>query len=68
MTNYPIVVTVKSCNLLSVVIVGTLCSRVSDAKLKLSTQKIFIGIIATFGIVIFKYFDPQQATDDSKSS
>ncbi len=57
-TSYPIVVTAKSCNLLSVILVGTLCSRVSDKKLKLSPQKIIVGITVSIGIILFKFFDP----------
>jgi hypothetical protein len=38
--------------------VGTLCSRVADKKLKLSQQKIIIGIIVSIGILLFKFFDP----------
>ncbi len=63
-TNYPVVVTVKSCNLLSVILVGALCSRVTDSKVKLSTKKILIGVIASIGIVLFTYFDPEKKNDD----
>jgi hypothetical protein len=59
-TNYPIVVTVKSCNLLSVILVGTFCTRVTDSKVKLSYKKIIVGIIATIGIILFSYYDPAK--------
>lgn len=65
-TSYPIVATFKSCNLLSVILVGIFCSRVTDKKLKLSTQKIIIGVVASLGILIFKYFDPEAKSDDDK--
>lgn len=48
----------KSCNILSVVLVGVLCSRVADKKLKLGTKKIVVGVLVTAGIIIFKVFDP----------
>ena len=65
-TNYPIVITAKSCNLLSVILVGTLCSRVSDKKLQLQPQKIIIGIIVSIGILLFKFFDPEAKDGDEK--
>jgi len=52
---------VKSCNILSVVLVGVLCSRVRDDKLKLGSKKIIVGVVVTLGIILFKYFDPQNA-------
>ena len=48
----------KSCNILSVILVGVLCSRVVDRNLKLGPKKIVVGVLVTLGIVIFKYFDP----------
>jgi len=58
MTSFPIVMMVKSCNILSVVLVGILCSRVKDKKLKLGPKKLIVGLIVTAGIIIFKWFDP----------
>jgi hypothetical protein len=40
LTNFPVVMMFKSCNILSVILVGILCSRVKDKKLKLGTKKI----------------------------
>jgi len=65
-TSYPIVATVKSCNLLSVILVGIFCSRVTDKKLKLSSQKIIIGIIVSLGILLFRFFDPEVKQGDEK--
>jgi hypothetical protein len=50
----------KSCNILSVILVGVFCSKVRDKKLKLGVKKIIIGVFVTAGIVIFKLFDPQS--------
>ena len=58
-TNYPIVITAKSCNILSVILVSVFCSRVSDKKLKLGAKKIIVGIVVSIGIILFKYFDPE---------
>ena len=58
LTNYPVVMMFKSCNILSVILVGVLCSRVVDHRLKLGPKKIAVGVLVTLGIVIFKFFDP----------
>ena len=58
LTNYPVVMMFKSCNILSVILVGVLCSRVADKRLKLGPKKIAVGVMVTLGIVIFKFFDP----------
>jgi len=54
--SFPAVVMVKSCGLLSVIIVGIFCSRVKDKELKLGKNKIWIGIIVTVGIILFNFF------------
>ena len=54
--SFPAVVMVKSCSLLSVIIVGVFCSRVTDKSLKLKSNKIVIGIMACTGIFIFNFF------------
>jgi hypothetical protein len=64
MTSFPIVMMVKSCNILSVVLVGILCSRVTDKKLKLGPKKLVVGLIVTAGIIIFKWFDPEAKKGD----
>ena len=65
--NYPVVMMIRSCSLLSVVLVGVLFSGVTDTSLKLGGKKIIIALIATFGIVIFKVYDPNQRTDEKIS-
>ena len=62
-TSYPIVITAKSCNILSVILVGTLCSRVTDKKLKLSPSKIITGIVVSIGILLFKFYDPETKSN-----
>ena len=47
---------VKSCSLLSVIMVGVFCSRVKDKKLKLGKNKVLIGLCACFGILVFNFF------------
>ena len=64
LTNFPVVMMFKSCNLISVILVGVLCSRVKDKKLKLGTKKIVVGVIITIGIVMFKVFDPESSNKD----
>jgi len=64
LTNFPVVMMFKSCNILSVILVGVLCSRVKDKKLKLGTKKIVVGVLVTAGIIMFKYFDPESAKKD----
>lgn len=54
--SFPAVVMAKSCSLLSVIIVGVFFSRVKDSKLKLTHQKLLIGIVATIGIILFNFF------------
>jgi hypothetical protein len=54
--SFPAIVMAKSCSLLSVIIVGVFCSRVKDKKLKLTHKKLFIGLIATIGIIFFNFF------------
>jgi hypothetical protein len=55
---------VKSCNILSVILVGVLCSRVKDKKLKLGAKKIVVGVLVSAGIVMFKYYDPEVSGKD----
>ncbi len=54
--SFPAVVMVKSCSLLSVILVGIFCSRVKDKELKLGKSKIWIGCVVTLGIILFNYF------------
>lgn len=68
LTNFPVVMMFKSCNLISVILVGVLCSRVKDKKLKLATKKIVVGIIITLGIIMFKIFDPESSKKTEKQT
>ena len=56
--SFPIVIMFKSCNILSVILIAVMCSRVRDSSLKLGKTKIFVAISVTLGIIIFKVFDP----------
>ncbi len=58
--SFPAVVMAKSCSLLSVIIVGVFFSRVKDSKLKLTSKKLAIGLIATAGIILFNFFKRQE--------
>ena len=58
--SFPAVVMAKSCSLLSVIVVGVFFSQVRDQELQLSKKKIFIGIIATVGIIIFNFFKHKE--------
>lgn len=68
LTNYPVVMMFKSCNILSVILVGVCCSRVADKKLKLGNKKIVVGVLVTLGIVLFKWFDPEGAKKEEKTT
>ena len=57
--SFPAVVMVKSCSLLSVILVGIFCSRVRDKDLKLGKSKIWIGATVTIGIILFNFFKVQ---------
>ncbi len=59
MVSFPLTIMVKSCNILSVILVGVLCSRVTDKKLKLGKKKIIIAIVVSIGIVMFRFYDPE---------
>ena len=57
-TNFPVVMMVRSCNLLSVALVAVIFTGVKDTGLKLGTRKIVMASIVTLGIIIFKVYDP----------
>lgn len=44
---------------MSVILVGVLCSRVTDRQLKLGPKKILVAIVVTIGIIMFRFFDPE---------
>jgi len=58
LVSYPIVTMFKSCNILPIILVGVICSRVKSKSLKLGAEKIIVAIIVTAGMVLFKIFDP----------
>jgi UDP-galactose transporter B1 len=60
-TNFPVVMMIRSCNILSVVLVGVLFTGVKDASLKLGKRKIVMATLASAGMIIFKVFDPNSA-------
>ena len=66
-TNFPIVMMVKSCNIVSVVLVGVFCSRVRDKELQLGAKKIVIAALISVGILMFNFGGNQshqeKATD-----
>lgn len=64
--SFPAVVMAKSCSLLSVIVVGVFFSQVRDQELKLSRNKIFIGLVATTGIIIFNYFKHNEKDNVDK--
>ena len=67
LTSYPVVQMFKSCNLISVLLVGILCSQVRDKKLKLGTKKLAVGMLITISIITFKYFDPKNQDREVKA-
>lgn len=54
--SFPAVVMIKSCSLLSVILVALFCSKVKDKNLKLGKGKIVIGVLVAVGIFLFNYF------------
>ncbi len=62
--SFPAVVMVKSCSLLSVILVALFCSRVKDNSLKLGKSKLWIGVIVTLGIFLFNFFKTKERGND----
>ena len=58
-TSFPVVMAFKSCNLLSVLLVAILCTRVKEKNLKLGGNKIIVGIIVSIGVFLYSFFDPE---------
>jgi solute carrier family 35 (UDP-galactose transporter), member B1 len=54
--SFPAVVMVKSCSMLSVIIVALFCSRVKEKELKLPLSKLWVGVIVSLGIFLFNFF------------
>lgn len=59
MVSFPLTIMVKSCNIMSVILVGVLCSRVTNQKNKLPPKKILVAIVVTIGIILFRFYDPE---------
>ena len=59
-TNFPIVMMVKSCNIISVVFVGVFCSRVRDKSLQIGTKKIVLALFITVGILLYNFGGNQK--------
>ena len=68
-TSYPVVVMVKSCNIVSVVLVGVCCSRVRDKSLKLGPKKIAVAFLVSVGILLYNFAgnSPSKTNDRSSS-
>lgn len=47
---------VKSCSLLSVILVALFCSRVKDKSQRLDKGKLWIGVLVSLGIFLFNFF------------
>jgi len=58
-TSFPVVMAFKSCNLLSVLLVAILCTRVKEKSLNLGGNKIIVGFIVSVGVFLFSFFDPE---------
>ena len=63
MTSFPIVMLVKSCNIISVVLVGVFCSRVRDKSLSLGPKKIFVAAAVSIGIILYNFGGDQKHQD-----
>lgn len=60
-TNFPVVMMIRSCNILSVALVGVLFSGVKDTALKLGKNRIIVALLVTLGMLIFKAKDPNSS-------
>lgn len=59
--------TIKSCNLLSVLLVAIMCSGVKEKNLKLGPKKLIVGLVITVGVLLFSFFDPEKKDRNQKS-
>lgn len=66
--SFPAVVMVKSCSLLSVILVALFCSRVKDQSQRLDRDKLWIGVLVSLGIFLFNYFKDQEVGNDHSIS
>ncbi len=62
-TNFPVVMMIRSCNILSVALVGVLFTGVKDTALKLGSNRIVVALLVTLGMVVFKAYDPNNTAD-----
>lgn len=62
--SYPIIMMFKSCNILSVILIALLCSRVKEKKLQLGGKKLIVALLVSLGIILFKIFDPEAKVGD----
>lgn len=60
LTSFPIVMLVKSCNIVSVVLVGVFCSRVRDKSLSLGPKKIVVAAAVSIGIIMYNFGGDQK--------
>jgi UDP-galactose transporter B1 len=66
--SYPLIMMTKSCSLISVILVGVLCSRVRNKSLKLGPKKIIVAIVVSGGIIMFRVFDPEANLESEKAT
>lgn len=66
-TNFPIVMMIKSCNVVSVVLVGVCCSGVRDVTLKLGPKKILIAVLTTIGILLYNFGGDSKSQNKATS-
>lgn len=66
--SFPAVVMVKSCSLLSVILVALFCSRVKEKELKLRMNKLWVGLMVTVGIFMFNYFKDREDSNNQPIS
>lgn len=62
-TSYPLVTLFKSCNLLSVLVIGIFFSRVKEKSQKLEKKQIVVGLVVTLGVLMYYLGPISQATD-----
>ena len=67
LTNFPVVMMIRSCNILSVTLVGVLFTGVKDTALKLGNNRIVVALLVTAGMIIFKAYDPNQSGEEHKT-
>lgn len=58
---------IRSCNILSVALVGVLFTGVKDTALKLGNNRIVVALLVTAGMIIFKAYDPNQSGEEHQT-